>query len=111
MIHWPRFALLFLTLSACEKPQSTEAPTTATPDSGGNAGATDPTGDAAGGGECRPTGCSGTVCSNEDVMTTCEFLPEHACNKTATCAAAADGSCGWTKSAELDACLANPPKE
>lgn len=61
--------------------------------------------------ECRPTGCSGTVCSAEDVITTCEFRPEYACYQSATCAAQADGQCGWTMTPELEACLANPPDE
>lgn len=107
---WP---LLLLTFTACDKPPPTEAPTTANPDAGADAGTPEPDpGDAtAGGGECKPTGCSATVCSDEEVMTTCEFKPEYACYKTATCARQADGACGWTKSAELDACLANPPAE
>lgn len=61
--------------------------------------------------ECRATGCSGTVCAAEDVITTCEFRPEYACYQSATCAAQADGQCGWTMTAELEACLANPPDE
>ena len=61
--------------------------------------------------ECRPTGCSGTVCSTEDVVTTCEYRPEYACYQSATCTAQADGQCGWTMTPELEACLANPPDE
>lgn len=113
------FALALFTLAACEKPPATETPTTATPDTG-DASATTPdatagdatAGDAtAGGAECKPTGCSGIVCSDEEVMTTCEYRPEYACYKTATCTRQDDGACGWTKTADLDACLANPPKE
>lgn len=122
-----RFAILacslsvLVTLSACDKPPATEAPTTAapTPDSAtaDDAAATatppdDSAGDdAAAGGECRPTGCSGIVCSDADVMTTCEFKPEYACYKAAVCTRQSDGACGWNKTPELDACLANPPKE
>lgn len=61
--------------------------------------------------ECRATGCSGTVCSAEDVVTTCEYRPEYACYQDATCARQADGQCGWTMTAELEACLADPPDE
>jgi eight-cysteine-cluster-containing protein len=61
--------------------------------------------------ECRATGCSGTVCSAEDVVTTCEFRPEYACYQSATCAAQADGQCGWTMTPELEACLADPPDD
>ncbi len=62
---------------------------------------------------CVKSGCSGTVCSEpgDEKMTTCEFKPEYACYRTATCERQADSSCGWTESAELTACLANPPAE
>ena len=60
--------------------------------------------------ECFVGGCSGQVCSeDEGVITTCEFRPEYACYHTATCEVQSDGKCGWTASAELSACLANPP--
>lgn len=59
---------------------------------------------------CRKTGCSSQLCFDEDVVTTCEFRPEYACYRTATCARQADGKCGWTANAELSACLADPPK-
>jgi hypothetical protein len=108
MITLPRLGLFLLTLAACDKSQPTETPTTANPATG--AEPVDPTAGGSGG-ECRPTGCSGTVCSDEDQITTCEYRPEFACYKTATCARQADGACGWTKSDELDACLANPPAE
>ena len=57
------------------------------------------------------TGCSGTVCAEpgSDVVTTCEFKPEYACYREATCERQPDGKCAWTQSAELTACLANPP--
>jgi len=122
-----RFAVLALFLSvspslwACDKPPATEAPTTGAPittaDDGGATTPPDSSADGAGGddaaagGECRPTGCSGIVCSDADVITTCEFRPEYACYKDAACTRQSDGACGWTKSPELDACLANPPKE
>ena len=60
---------------------------------------------------CRPTGCSGQICSDEDVVSTCEFRPEYACYRTAQCKRQANGSCGWTQSSGLLACLANPPQE
>jgi eight-cysteine-cluster-containing protein len=55
--------------------------------------------------ECKPTGCSGQVCADKAVITTCEWLPEYACYKSAKCARQADGKCGWTMSPELEACL------
>lgn len=59
-----------------------------------------------GGGACVVTGCSGQVCAEEDVFTTCEWLPQYACYDTATCERQAGGECGWTETPELDACLA-----
>ncbi|MDP3792980.1 MAG: hypothetical protein Q8Q89_04630 [bacterium] len=54
---------------------------------------------------CRITGCSGQICSDEDVVTTCEFKEEYACYKTAKCEKQEDGKCGWIPSEELVACL------
>ncbi|HWB81134.1 MAG TPA: hypothetical protein VG755_39495 [Nannocystaceae bacterium] len=94
-----------LVLFACNKPATSPSTPndTATPPTEGDT-ATPPAQ-----AECKPTGCSATVCSDEEVMTTCEYKPEYECYKTATCTRQADGQCGWTKSAELDACLASPP--
>jgi len=101
-----------LALVACSgKSPSTETPTTGEP-AAGDAGAGAEGGAEPGpgaGGECRPTGCSGIVCSDEDVITTCEYRPEYACYQSATCARQPDGACGWTQTPELEACLANPP--
>lgn len=58
--------------------------------------------------QCRATGCSGQICADEDRFSTCEFRPEYACYQQATCEVQADGECGWTQTAELQACLANP---
>ena len=62
-------------------------------------------------GACVKGGCSGIVCAapGEDVITTCEYRPEYGCYKTATCERQSTGLCGWTQTAELTACLANPP--
>jgi hypothetical protein len=55
---------------------------------------------------CYVGGCSGQVCSDQEgVITTCEWHPEYACYQTATCERQTDGNCGWTDTAELDACL------
>ena len=56
-------------------------------------------------GECRATGCSGQICSDEDVITTCEFKPEYACYMTAKCERQPEGRCGWTMTPELKSCL------
>ena len=60
-------------------------------------------------GACMKTGCGGTLCAADEQMSTCEFKPEHVCYKAATCERQADGPCGWTQTAELTACIANPP--
>lgn len=60
-------------------------------------------------GECRRTGCSGQVCDDHDVASTCEWMPEYACYAQAICERQADGECGWTITPEAAACLVNPP--
>lgn len=59
---------------------------------------------------CRPTGCSGTVCSDQDMFTTCEFKPEYACYRSAICERGADGKCAWRDTPELKSCLAGQTK-
>lgn len=61
--------------------------------------------------DCFRTGCSGQVCADEDVVTTCEWRDEYACYAEATCERQADGACGWTETPELAACLASPAQE
>jgi hypothetical protein len=56
---------------------------------------------------CEKQGCSGQICADHSVITTCEFRPEYACYQAATCARQANGQCGWTPSAALTSCLAN----
>jgi hypothetical protein len=58
---------------------------------------------------CQKTGCSGQICSDTSVITTCEFRDYYACYHTATCERQANGSCGWTQTPALTACLASPP--
>ncbi|HEU4434925.1 MAG TPA: DUF6748 domain-containing protein [Pyrinomonadaceae bacterium] len=54
---------------------------------------------------CFKTGCSGQVCADEEVMTTCEYRAEYACYKTAKCERQANGKCGFTETPELRRCL------
>lgn len=63
-------------------------------------------------GGCERTGCSGTLCAEEGagMITTCEFKPEYACYADAACERQPDGTCGWTQTATLTACLANPER-
>lgn len=60
---------------------------------------------------CRPTGCSGQICSDTDVVSTCEFKPEYSCYQKAKCERQSTGKCGWTETAELSQCLANAKSE
>ncbi len=54
---------------------------------------------------CMRTGCSGQVCADEEVITTCEFRPEFECYRKAKCERQANGECGFTKTPELTSCL------
>ncbi|WP_437659432.1 hypothetical protein [Sorangium sp. So ce1182] len=64
-----------------------------------------------GGGEpapCVVTGCSGQVCSDEAVATTCEYRDEYACySEHGVCERGASGECGWRETRELEACIAD----
>ncbi len=62
-------------------------------------------------GGCVVTGCSGNICADEEVITTCEFRPEYACYKDAVCARQPDGACGWTETPRLTDCLRASRKE
>ncbi|MFO0567219.1 MAG: DUF6748 domain-containing protein [Polyangiaceae bacterium] len=58
---------------------------------------------------CKPTGCSGQICADHDLVTTCDWKPEYACYQSVgVCELQGDGKCGWTQSDELTSCLANP---
>lgn len=54
---------------------------------------------------CIKTGCSNQICSDQTVISTCEYRPEYACYQKATCERQSDGNCGFTKTPELAACL------
>lgn len=56
---------------------------------------------------CAPGGCSGETCSNAPggTASVCVFRPEFACYQQATCAAQADGLCGWTQTPALQQCI------
>ncbi|MCX8178951.1 MAG: DUF5667 domain-containing protein [Candidatus Aenigmarchaeota archaeon] len=55
--------------------------------------------------KCVVTGCSGQICSESEVMSTCDFRPEYECYKYAVCEVRDDGRCGWTKTPEFEKCL------
>ncbi len=54
---------------------------------------------------CKPSGCSGQVCSDQDVITDCAYKEEYICYEKAKCERQENGQCGWTKTKELSACL------
>jgi eight-cysteine-cluster-containing protein len=55
--------------------------------------------------ECVISGCSGEICSDEGVLTTCLYLPHYECYKEAVCERQPDGQCGWTTTETLKQCL------
>ncbi len=55
---------------------------------------------------CIKTGCSGQICAEETMMSTCEYRAEYECYKKATCERQSNGNCGFTKTPELTRCLA-----
>lgn len=56
--------------------------------------------------ECRPTGCNGEICANQDMASPCVALPEFACyREVGVCEIQPWGQCGWTPTPELDECL------
>ena len=59
--------------------------------------------------QCYVGGCSGQICSDQEgVISTCEWREEYACYQDAKCEVQTDGNCGWTQTAELQACLGTP---
>lgn len=54
---------------------------------------------------CIITGCSGQICSDKEVITTCEVVPGDECYKSATCERQQNGECGWTQTNGLTQCL------
>jgi len=57
-------------------------------------------------GGCIITGCSSHVCSDQEVITTCEYLEEYACYQTAQCGRDSSGQCNWISTEALTQCLA-----
>jgi len=56
-------------------------------------------------GGCHVTGCSGQVCSDQDVPTDCMYKEEYICYQKAKCERQITGQCGWTQTKELTLCL------
>jgi len=56
---------------------------------------------------CVVSGCSGQVCAEKPMITTCEWREEYACyQQYGVCARGPDGVCGWQETAALTRCLA-----
>lgn len=56
---------------------------------------------------CIVGGCSNHLCSTLPLGSTCEWLEEYACYRTAKCERQSSGECGWTPTPELTQCIAN----
>lgn len=68
----------------------------------------DPRIDNSAGIQCVQGGCSGQLCvekGSSDGVTTCEWKDEYQCFNDALCEVQDDGKCGWTLTAEYEACL------
>ncbi len=54
---------------------------------------------------CIKTGCNGTVCAEDELISTCEAIPEHACYNGKTCGRTTNGQCGWLQMDAINQCL------
>ena len=54
---------------------------------------------------CIKTGCSGELCTDQNMASPCIYRPEFACYQKAVCERQSDGACGFTRTPELTACL------
>ena len=88
--------ILALALSACPASTPTKDPAAADP---GTPVAT---------GKCQVTGCSGQICSDQEVVTTCEYRPEYACLKCMQCTDTGAG-CRWVATPDTQACRERTP--
>ena len=50
-------------------------------------------------------GCSGQICADKDVASTCEWTEAYGCYMGAICERDATGACGWRMTPELTQCL------
>lgn len=54
--------------------------------------------------KCIKTGCSGQICSNKPIMSTCEWTCEDACVRSAKCKNI-NNSCQWDIDENIQDCL------
>lgn len=57
---------------------------------------------------CKSTGCSGQICSDQDITTHCEYKPKYACYQNAVCHVNKDRDCSWRMDTQLENCLNTP---
>lgn len=55
--------------------------------------------------ECKISGCSREICSDEDVASICIYKNEYACYENATCRRQENGKCGWTLTPGILQCI------
>jgi hypothetical protein len=55
---------------------------------------------------CRATGCGGTICADEDVVSICVAQPGDECYALARCERQYDGDCGFSRTRAADVCFA-----
>jgi hypothetical protein len=59
---------------------------------------------------CAVGGCSGQICGaagdTDQLISTCEYRAEYGCYRNARCEMQQNGSCGWTPTNSLNACIA-----
>lgn len=54
---------------------------------------------------CIITGCSGQICADTQMMSTCEYREVYQCYKSARCERNLQGVCGWVEDDTLRSCL------
>jgi hypothetical protein len=70
----------------------------------GSSGPQDPPGRASG--ACVIGGCSDELCADQPLFSSCIWRAVNACYLDAQCGRQPDGTCGWTPTPELVACVA-----
>jgi hypothetical protein len=57
--------------------------------------------------ECKRTGCSGQICADQNVITTCQYQLWYECYAQSTCGRfGSNNSCAWEKTPEYLTCMA-----